>query len=204
MRKKLGLSEDTSLRFARLHEGKVIELDDGKFYISFDLPVPHPMLCTDEDFEAFRHLARHVHTLDVSVFVGQNGPDIFTQQLPRESSTIPVRQIFYHYSCGMINILQNTSKKRSKSRRTKPSIIHLSSEAATRDVTSRKDQRPNPPHTTSTLEAHGVTKKKRNRKGMSPSSEFVVSSLVQPEDAPQTVPEGHEGWYHQVLVVLLH
>ena len=33
VRKKLGLSDDTSIRFARLHEGNVIELDDGMFPI---------------------------------------------------------------------------------------------------------------------------------------------------------------------------
>ncbi|KAM5533338.1 hypothetical protein V8D89_013012 [Ganoderma adspersum] len=153
VRRKLGLSEDTALRFARLHEGKVIELDD------------------DEDFEAFRHLARHVHTLDVSVFVGQNGPSIFTQQFPRESSTNP---------------------KGSKNRPTNPSIVPVSPEAATRDVTSRKDQMSDPPYITSTLDVHGVPKKKRKRKGMSPPSELAVSSSVQPKDAPQVLPEGHE------------
>ena len=30
VRKKLGLEKDASVRFARLHEGKVIELDDGE------------------------------------------------------------------------------------------------------------------------------------------------------------------------------
>ena len=29
MRKKLEIGEDTSIRFARLHEGKFVELEDG-------------------------------------------------------------------------------------------------------------------------------------------------------------------------------
>ena len=104
VRKKLGVSEDTFLRFARLHEGKIIELDDGEFLMGFRPTVPHPVLSSEEDFEAFRHLARHVPTLDVSVFVGQNGLSIFSQQTPGESSAHPVRPILRYYWCGMIDI----------------------------------------------------------------------------------------------------
>ncbi|PIL34194.1 hypothetical protein GSI_03905 [Ganoderma sinense ZZ0214-1] len=154
VRRKLGLSEDTSLRFARLHEGKVIELDD------------------DEDFEAFRHIARYVSTLDVSVFIGQNGPSIFSQQSSQESTTNP---------------------KRGKNRRAKVPIVPVSSEAATRGVMSRKDQMSGGLDAiTSTLDANGLPKKKRKRKGMSPSGESAVSALVLAENAPQATPEGHE------------
>ncbi len=155
----------------------------------FDLTVPHPILCPEEDFEAFRHLARHVPTLEVSVFVGQNGPTIFTRQPSRESSMNPVRQILRYCWCGRINIPQNTSKKRSKKRRPLPPISTVSYEAAIHDVTSRKEQTSDAPDPTSTLDANGVPKTKRKRKGMSPSSELAIASLVQP---PTSVPEGHE------------
>ena len=91
VRKKLGLSEDTSIRFSRLHEGKVIELDDGESYGPSGLEHARHAYRLDEDFEAFRHLARYVSSLDVSVFVGQNGPPIFTQQTARESTMNRVR-----------------------------------------------------------------------------------------------------------------
>ena len=40
VRQKLSLGDDKSIRFARLHEGKVIELDDG------ERPQPHHFLAT--------------------------------------------------------------------------------------------------------------------------------------------------------------
>ncbi|KAI8993763.1 hypothetical protein BD414DRAFT_534875 [Trametes punicea] len=61
VRKKLGLANDASVRFSRLHEGRHIDLED------------------EEDFEAFQHLARQVSSLDVSVFVGSARPSTFSQ-----------------------------------------------------------------------------------------------------------------------------
>nr|VWO98373.1 Plp [Ganoderma boninense] len=154
VRKKLGLSDDTSLRFARLHEGKVIELDD------------------DEDFEAFRHIARSVSTLDVSVFVGQNGPSVFTQQASQQAST---------------------NSKRGKNRRANAAIVPASSGAAAHNAVSRRDPMPGgQDNIPSTLDANGVPKKKRKRKGVSPSSELTLSSLVQTEDVPQATPEANK------------
>ncbi|KAI0742048.1 hypothetical protein C8Q80DRAFT_1197644 [Daedaleopsis nitida] len=54
VRKKLGVADDVSIRLARLHEGRPVALDD------------------DGDFEAFRHLARLVSILDVSVVFDGN------------------------------------------------------------------------------------------------------------------------------------
>lgn len=45
VRRKLGVSEDTLVRLTRLHEGKVIELDDGEFSFSCALVrLPHIVL----------------------------------------------------------------------------------------------------------------------------------------------------------------
>ncbi|KAI1796441.1 hypothetical protein LXA43DRAFT_1079598 [Ganoderma leucocontextum] len=193
VRKKLGLSEDTFIRLARLHEGKVIELDDGEFLMCFGRTVPHPVLPLDEDFEAFRHLTRHVPTLDVSVFVGQNGPPIFTRQTTSlESPANPVWLILHYYWHGGINILQSTSKKRNKNRRAIAPISTVSHEPTTRDVTSSKEQISNTPDAGSTLDADGVPKKKRKRKGVSPPGDLAVSPLVHPPAAPHSAPEGHE------------
>ncbi|KAJ8488902.1 hypothetical protein ONZ51_g3232 [Trametes cubensis] len=60
VRKKLGLSNDTSIRFSQLHEGRHIDLED------------------EDDFEAFQHLARHSLSLDLSVFIGNTGSPIFS------------------------------------------------------------------------------------------------------------------------------
>ncbi|KAH9892834.1 hypothetical protein C8Q73DRAFT_699634 [Cubamyces lactineus] len=72
VRKKLGLSNDTSIRFSQLHEGRHIDLED------------------EDDFEAFQHLARHSLSLDLSVFVGHTGPPIFSHM---PSATAPSNQV---------------------------------------------------------------------------------------------------------------
>lgn len=156
-------------------------------------PTPSYSTCCllDEDFEAFRHLARHVPALDVAVFVGQSGPS-FSRQTSGESSTDPVRLISRYYWCGIVDILQNTSKKRNKHRRTVPSTSIISNKAPTRDITSRKEQVSGAPGVASTLDADGVPKKKRKRKGMSPHSELVVPSVAHTLAATQPEPEGHE------------
>ncbi|TBU29564.1 hypothetical protein BD311DRAFT_787763 [Dichomitus squalens] len=157
VRKKLGLPDDTSIRFSRLHEGKVIELDD------------------DEDFEAFRHLARYVPSLDVSVFVGQTGPPLFTQQATREST---------------VN-LSNPKRRPKKRQAAIPSSVSPL-DSTTNGITFAKDRPSNIPDSSSTLDVNGVPKKKRKRKDGTHIVDRPVSSPVSPLPAFQTVPDGHE------------
>ncbi|RPD63896.1 hypothetical protein L227DRAFT_608426 [Lentinus tigrinus ALCF2SS1-6] len=128
VRKKLGLSDDAPIRFARLHEGKVIELDD------------------DDDFEAFRHLARYATSLDVSVFVGQDGPPIFTRQSSREASVIP-----------------KPSRKRMKKlhQPIMSSVIAPDPVSVSRSSTAERSSRLSA--AASTVDANGVPKEKRRR-----------------------------------------
>ncbi|TFK94587.1 hypothetical protein K466DRAFT_657619 [Polyporus arcularius HHB13444] len=165
VRRKLGLSDDTSIRFARLHEGKVIELDD------------------DDDFEAFRHLARYVTSLDVSVFVGQDGPPIFTGQRSRESSANP----------------------RSSKKRTKTTHLPISSSVNSLDLVSSPkssiaDQSTRLPAAASTVDANGVPKKKRRKKlasrdstvlGEPSAGPTVASPSHSAEPSPQLVAKDH-------------
>ncbi|EIW63046.1 uncharacterized protein TRAVEDRAFT_17521 [Trametes versicolor FP-101664 SS1] len=122
VRTKLGLSEDASIRFSRLHEGRHIDLED------------------DDDFEAFRHLARYVTTLDVSVFIGNGEPPIFSQQPLAEAVS--------------------TSRKRQKAVGQRLSIAH--SEPASGRSTPSSATAPRP--SSSTLDGHGVPQKKRKRR----------------------------------------
>lgn len=62
----------------------------------------HAPTRTDDDFEAFRHLARYVTTLDVSVFVGNGEPPIFSQQPLAEPV---VRRIFCSHIRAIANLL---------------------------------------------------------------------------------------------------
>ncbi|KAI0371120.1 hypothetical protein BV20DRAFT_1051871 [Pilatotrama ljubarskyi] len=126
VRKKLGLPEDASLRFSRLHEGRHIDLED------------------DDDFEAFRHQARYVPSLDVSVFVGNHGPSLFTQQPSVEAATIPA-----------------TTQKRKKKRRAElRTPVTPSGPVIGRSTPTSV---PPPPPLASTLDANGIPKKKRKR-----------------------------------------
>ncbi|KAI0829655.1 hypothetical protein BC628DRAFT_1056313 [Trametes gibbosa] len=117
VRTKLGLAEDASIRFSRLHGGRHIDLED------------------DDDFEAFRHIARYATTLDVSVFVGNSSPPMFTQQ----SSQAP------------------SDKHRKKTGDSHPSTTFL--EPASGRSTPTSTAAP-----TSTLDANGVPRRKRKRR----------------------------------------
>ncbi|KAI0702971.1 hypothetical protein C8T65DRAFT_741451 [Cerioporus squamosus] len=128
VRRKLGLSDDSSIRFARLHEGKVIELED------------------EDDFEAFRHLARYVTSLDVSVFVGQDYPPIFTEQSSREASTNP-----------------GNNKKRSKKPHPSGSSSVIPPRPASSSRSSVAEPSPRLQAMASTIDANGVPKKKRRK-----------------------------------------
>ena len=81
VRKKLGLEYDASIRFARIHEGKTIELEDGAPFQPH-LYLQRSFLNADDDFTAFRHLARFSTSIDVSVFVGQEGPRLSPKKPP--------------------------------------------------------------------------------------------------------------------------
>lgn len=62
----------------------------------------HTLNPADDDFEAFRHLARYVTNLDVSVFVGNGEPPIFSQQPLAEQA---VCSIFCSYARAIANPL---------------------------------------------------------------------------------------------------
>ncbi|KAI0675011.1 hypothetical protein C8Q78DRAFT_1010005 [Trametes maxima] len=122
VRKKLGLADNASVRFSRLHAGRNIDLED------------------EDDFEAFRHLARYVPSLDVSVFIGDD-PPIFTQ---RTSGEVPAHDA--------------TSKKRKGKQRL---AQHMHSETGSGRSTPTVALTPR--LSISTLDTDGIPKKKRKR-----------------------------------------
>ncbi|KAI0356191.1 hypothetical protein OH77DRAFT_1423786 [Trametes cingulata] len=143
VRKKLGLREDASLHFSRLYEGRHIDLED------------------EDDFEAFRHQARYVSSLDVSVFVGNAGPPLFT-----------------HRSSGEAAMSLPVSQKRKKRQRADPRTpVTLSEPASGR---STPPSVPSVQRPTSTLDANGVPKKKRKRKDESSLTALEASAMQPP------------------------
>ncbi|KAI0743808.1 hypothetical protein C8Q80DRAFT_1183236 [Daedaleopsis nitida] len=129
VRKKLALTDDASIRFARLHEGRFIELDD------------------DDDFEAFRHLAKHAASLDVSVMVGNRAPTILSRD-PSASVQSPTPTL---------------SRKRSKRFLVGSSPHAQSSGAVPPSGSVNTETASDIPSNHSTLDVHGVPKKKRKR-----------------------------------------
>ncbi|KAH9942319.1 uncharacterized protein BXZ73DRAFT_97732 [Epithele typhae] len=131
VRKKLDLPNDASMRFARMHEGNVIVLDD------------------EDDFEAFRYVARNCDSIDVSVFVGSQPSPIFASS-PAPGPLVP-----------------NSSRKRSIKRKNVSDVVTPSrgttgtppAEQSEPDPTSSQSPAPNP-----TIDANGLPKKKRERK----------------------------------------
>ena len=52
---------------------------------------PDINLRPDDDFEAFRHIARYTPSIDVSVLVGEDGPRLVAQKISQGSSSNFVR-----------------------------------------------------------------------------------------------------------------
>ena len=90
VRKKLGLSNDTSIRFSQLHEGRHIDLEDGTLATPSLPTSPNARPVVEDDFEAFQHLARHSLSLDLSVFIGNTGSPIFRHMPSAPPSSIQV------------------------------------------------------------------------------------------------------------------
>ncbi|KAI0645406.1 hypothetical protein C8Q79DRAFT_691567 [Trametes meyenii] len=150
VRKKLGLADDTSVRFSRLHAGRNIDLED------------------EDDFEAFKHLARHVPSLEVSVFIGSD-PPIFTQRVS-----------------GEVTANDATSKKRKGKQRLEQ---HTHSETGSGRSTSTVAQTSRP--SISTLDTDGVPKRKRKRREHSLQFDSEVPAS-RPTSIPATDTSGRD------------
>ncbi|KAI0334957.1 hypothetical protein GY45DRAFT_1367001 [Cubamyces sp. BRFM 1775] len=155
VRKKLGLSNDTSIRFSQLHEGRHIDLED------------------EDDFEAFQHLARHSLSLDLSVFVGNTGPPIFS-----------------HMPSAPASHNQVVLKKKKKNRADGPPT------AIPPEVTSERSTPASVPiarPSVSTIDTNGMPKKKRKRGEDAGSSQLQGMS---PQDIPTRAKDGSRAEEH--------
>ncbi|KAI0633377.1 hypothetical protein C8Q77DRAFT_1157588 [Trametes polyzona] len=144
VRTKLGLSEDASIRFSRLHEGRHIDLED------------------EDDFEAFRHLARYVTTLDVSVFLGDAGPPIFSQKASAEAAPTQIDK-------------QRRKKKKHSEHRVPIPLEPVSGRSTPTSAASIRAP-------TSTLDADGIPQKKRKRREEQAQDVSIVT-----DSAPENV-----------------